>query len=62
MQCIYLIHLMVLTSHLIGNGQPLADVKDGKKEHISREPEMVKAFRDTWKDGMHSFLYDLFEG
>ena len=32
------------------------DVKDGKKEHISREPEMVKAFRDTWKDGIHSYL------
>lgn len=32
------------------------DVKDGKKEHISREPEMVKAFRDTWSDGIHSYL------
>lgn len=32
------------------------DVKDGKKEHISREPEMVKAFRDTWKDGIHSYM------
>ena len=32
------------------------DVKDGKKDHISREPEMVKAFRDTWKDGIHSYL------
>ena len=32
------------------------DVKDGKKEHISREPEMVKAFRDTWNDGIHSYL------
>ncbi|WP_396429107.1 site-specific DNA-methyltransferase [Limnohabitans sp.] len=32
------------------------DVKDGKADHITREPEMVKAFRDTWKDGIHSYL------
>ncbi|MEO5333780.1 MAG: site-specific DNA-methyltransferase [Magnetococcus sp. YQC-5] len=32
------------------------DVKDGKREHISREPEQVKAFRDTWRDGIHSYL------
>ena len=32
------------------------DVKDGKQEHISREPEQVKAFRDTWRDGIHSYL------
>ncbi|MDZ4162712.1 MAG: site-specific DNA-methyltransferase, partial [Burkholderiales bacterium] len=32
------------------------DVKDGNAEHITREPEMVKAFRDTWKDGIHSYL------
>ena len=32
------------------------DVKDGKSEHISREPEQVKAFRDTWRDGIHSYL------
>jgi adenine-specific DNA-methyltransferase len=32
------------------------DVKDGKAEHISREPEQVKAFRDTWRDGIHSYL------
>lgn len=32
------------------------DVKDGKAEHITREPEQVKAFRDTWKDGIHSYL------
>ena len=31
------------------------DVKDGKAD-ISREPEQVKAFRDTWKDGIHSYL------
>lgn len=32
------------------------DVKDGKTEHITREPEQVKAFRDTWQDGIHSYL------
>jgi adenine-specific DNA-methyltransferase len=32
------------------------DVKDGKGEHITREPEQVKAFRDTWRDGIHSYL------
>jgi adenine-specific DNA-methyltransferase len=25
-------------------------------EHITREPEQVKAFRDTWRDGIHSYL------
>jgi len=32
------------------------DVKDGNVSHITREPEMVKAFRDTWRDGIHSYL------
>ncbi len=32
------------------------DVKDGSAEHITREPEQVKAFRDTWRDGIHSYL------
>ncbi len=32
------------------------DVKDGKQTDISREPEQVKAFRDTWRDGIHSYL------
>ncbi|WP_235815616.1 site-specific DNA-methyltransferase [Cypionkella psychrotolerans] len=32
------------------------DVKDGDKGHITREPEQVRAFRDTWKDGIHSYL------
>jgi adenine-specific DNA-methyltransferase len=31
-------------------------VTDGKPEDITREPEQVKAFRDTWRDGVHSFL------
>lgn len=32
------------------------DVKDGKADNMTREPEQVRAFRDTWKDGIHSYL------
>src|ERR1035437_4201617 len=32
------------------------DVKDGRLDQITREPEQVKAFRDTWRDGIHSYL------
>ena len=32
------------------------DVKDGSVDHMTREPEQVKAFRDTWRDGIHSYL------
>ena len=32
------------------------DVKDGNTDHITREPEQVKAFRDTWRYGIHSYL------
>ena len=32
------------------------DVKDGNAAHITREPEQVKAFRDTWRDGVHTYL------
>jgi adenine-specific DNA-methyltransferase len=32
------------------------DVKDGNAGHITREPEQVKAFRDTWRDGIQSYL------
>lgn len=32
------------------------DVRDGNTDHITREPEQVKAFRDTWRDGIHSYL------
>jgi len=32
------------------------DVKDGRTDHITREPEQVKAFRDTWRDGINSYL------
>ena len=32
------------------------DVRDGNRQHITREPEQVRAFRDTWRDGIHSYL------
>jgi adenine-specific DNA-methyltransferase len=32
------------------------DVKDGKGEDLTRQPEQVQAFRDTWKLGIHSYL------
>ena len=32
------------------------DVKDGNVDHITREPEQVKAFRDTWREGIHSYM------
>ena len=32
------------------------DVKDGANDQITREPEQVRAFRDTWRDGIHSYL------
>ena len=31
-------------------------VKDGKDEHLSGEPEVIKAYRDTWELGIHSYL------
>lgn len=35
------------------------DVKDGRVEDATRQPEQVRAFRDTWKLGIHSYLADL---
>jgi len=32
------------------------DVKEGKEDSVSREPEVIRAFRDTWKDGIHTYL------
>ncbi|MFQ5629578.1 MAG: DNA methyltransferase, partial [bacterium] len=32
------------------------EVKDGKDEHLTGEPEQVKAYRDTWELGIHSYL------
>ena len=41
------------------NFQPFVgkrDVKDRKDEDLTQEPEMIKAFRDTWELGIHSYL------
>jgi adenine-specific DNA-methyltransferase len=41
------------------NFQPFVnkrDVKDGKDEDLSTQPETIKAFRDTWELGIHSYL------
>ncbi len=41
------------------NFQPFTnkrDVKDGKDADLTAEPEMIKAFRDTWELGIHSYL------
>jgi adenine-specific DNA-methyltransferase len=32
------------------------DVRDGKAEELTRQPEQIKAFRDTWQLGIHSYL------
>lgn len=32
------------------------DVKDGKADDLTRQPEQIRAFRDTWKLGIHSYL------
>ena len=32
------------------------DVKDGKAEDLTRQPEQVRAYRDTWELGIHSYL------
>ena len=32
------------------------DVRDGNAAHITREPEQVKAYRDTWREGIHTYL------
>ena len=41
------------------NFQPFVnkrDVQDGKDADLTQEPEMIKAFRDTWELGIHSYL------
>ena len=56
-QCIYLDPPYGIKFN--SNWQPSTksrDVKDGKEDSVSREPEVVRAFRDTWKDGINSYL------
>ncbi|MGH7773502.1 MAG: DNA methyltransferase, partial [Candidatus Binatia bacterium] len=41
------------------NFQPFVgsrEVREGKDEDLTQEPEMIKAFRDTWELGIHSYL------
>lgn len=41
------------------NFQPFVnkrDVQDGKDADLTAEPEMIRAFRDTWELGVHSYL------
>jgi adenine-specific DNA-methyltransferase len=41
------------------NFQPFVnrrDVKDGADDDLTQEPEMIRAFRDTWELGIHSYL------
>ncbi len=41
------------------NFQPFVDRReatDGRADHLTSEPEMIKAFRDTWELGIHSYL------
>ena len=41
------------------NFQPFVnkrDVTDGKDEDLTQEPETIRAFRDTWELGIHSYL------
>jgi adenine-specific DNA-methyltransferase len=56
-QCIYMDPPYGISFN--SNWQPSTknrNVKDGKAESLTREPEMIRAFRDTWKDGLHSYL------
>lgn len=57
MQCIYLDPPYGIKFN--SNFQPSTksrDVKDGKIESLTREPEMIRAFRDTWSDGINTYL------
>lgn len=56
-QCVYMDPPYGITYG--SNFQPFTnkrEVKDGKDEDLTAEPEMIKAFRDTWELGIHSYL------
>ena len=41
------------------NFQPFVnrrDVRDGRDDDLTHEPETIRAFRDTWELGIHSYL------
>ena len=56
-QCVYIDppYGIKYGSNFMPNNKTI-NVKDGKDEHLSAEPEMIKAFRDTWELGIHSYL------
>jgi adenine-specific DNA-methyltransferase len=56
-QCIYLDPPYGIRFN--SNWQPSTksrDVRDTSADSVTREPEVVRAFRDTWNDGLHSYL------
>jgi len=58
-QCIYIesaVRIKFNFQFSVVDRHQAAIVKDGNVDHITREPEQVKAFRDTWRDGIHSYL------
>ena len=56
-QCIYFDPPYGIKFNSNFNGPPpAATSRTATLEHITREPEQVKAFRDTWRDGIHSYL------
>ena len=55
-QCIYLDpHTESNSIQIFPWSTTSRDVKDENVDHITREPEQVKAFRDAWRDGIHSY-------
>jgi adenine-specific DNA-methyltransferase len=53
------LHRPALRHQVRLNFQPFVgkrDVKDRNDEDLTQEPEMIKAFRDTWELGIHSYL------
>ena len=56
-RCIYMDPPTAFVSTQIGNRRPrIATFETGMTDSVSREPEVVRAFRDTWKEGIHSYL------
>lgn len=56
-QCIYIdrSHGIRFNSHFQWSTTS-RNAKDGHPPHITREPEQVEAFRDTWRAGVHAYL------
>src|SRR6266567_3568654 len=50
------VHPKVLIDDLLRRGAACKKAAEDQLDHFTREPEPVKAFRDTWRDGVHSYL------